>query len=362
MKTVFLWAKGVDNVLLGEPKVAGVPLQMSMWAKAFLEKGWRVQSISSRIGEYIVDDVRFVQIPHCSPRWVKLHLGFVGEIIESYKFLKKIKPDMVFTRAMTLDLLTLAVCSKLLNFKFVFFGASDEDFLPRKQSKWNFNHGLNKYYRESLRIVRYIVTQNRFQSDSLMKHYGQDSIIIPNIWSMGVDELRDKEFDVIWVGNLRRLKRAEWFLNLAKMLPQCRFALVGGVAEQDYYDEIKSKSDSIDNLDFKGACNLQKTNELISKSRILACTSEFEGFPNTFLQAWSYNVPVISTVDPSDVIKNNNLGLFVLTEDDFLVAVKKILSEKDDYNDKVKSIKQYFLSNHSADIQLDKLLSWINDV
>ena len=360
MKTVFLWAKGVDNVLLGKPKVAGVPLQMSMWAKAFLEKGWRVQSISSRIGEYIVDDVRFVQIPHCSPRWVKLHLGFVGEIIESYKFLKKIKPDMVFTRAMTPDLLTLAICAKFLKFRFVFFGASDEDFLPREKSRWNFNHGLNRYYRESLKMVNYIVTQNSFQAETLKQYYGRDSLIIPNVWSLGVSESDIKEYDVIWVGNLRRLKRAEWLLELARLMPQCRFAIVGGVAEQDYYDEIKSESDTLNNLVFRGACNLQKTNELISRSKVLTCTSEFEGFPNTFLQAWSYNVPVISTVDPSNVIKEHNLGSFVINKDDFFSSVNTLLSDDKGYKEKVESIKKYFQSNHSAGIQLEKLLSWIS--
>ena len=40
------------------------------------------------------------------------------------------------------------------------------------------------------------------------------------------------------------------------------------------------------------------------KSKILINTSSFEGFPNTFVQAWANGVPVISLkVDPDNIIK-----------------------------------------------------------
>ena len=361
MNKVFLWARGVDSVLLGEPKVAGVPLQMSMWAKAFQKNNWVVSSIATHTDSYEVNGVHFVQAPQCSSKWRKLHLSFIGDTIATYSFLKKQKPDMVFLRSMTRELLTLAVCAKILRFKYVFFGASDHDFLPNKESKWNFNHGLERYYRFSLRFVKYIVTQNEFQAKKLKENWGRDSIIIPNIWYAGSSESLTKKYDVIWVGNLRKLKRAEWFLNLARRLPQSRFAIVGGVSEQDYYNKIRLEASSISNLDFKGACNLHETNSLISKSRLLACTSEFEGFPNTFLQAWSYNVPVVSTVDPSEVIKTYNLGIVIDTEEGFINAVNKISKECSLYEDIVESINDYFMNHHSADSQKERLMSWINE-
>src|SRR5690606_42117859 len=37
-------------------------------------------------------------------------------------------------------------------------------------------------------------------------------------------------------------------------------------------------------------------------------TSDYEGFPNTFLQAWVRRVPVVSFYDPDSVIRRRGLG------------------------------------------------------
>jgi len=90
------------------------------------------------------------------------------------------------------------------------------------------------------------------------------------------------------------------------------------------------------------------------------CTSEYEGFPNTFLQAWSNNVPVISTVDPSDVIKEYKLGLVVNTEAELLAATNTLLSDNSLYDEIQKNIKQYFELNYDSQTQYEKAISYID--
>ncbi len=50
------------------------------------------------------------------------------------------------------------------------------------------------------------------------------------------------------------------------------------------------------------------TIELLRRAQVVVSTSESEGFPNVFLQAWSSGTPVVATVDPDGVISANGLG------------------------------------------------------
>jgi len=42
------------------------------------------------------------------------------------------------------------------------------------------------------------------------------------------------------------------------------------------------------------------------RALVLMCTSKWEGFPNTFLEAWSRGIPTVSTVDPDGIIEARN--------------------------------------------------------
>jgi hypothetical protein len=47
---------------------------------------------------------------------------------------------------------------------------------------------------------------------------------------------------------------------------------------------------------------------LYRQARLLLCTSESEGFPNVFLEAWLCARPVLTSVDPDDVVATFQLG------------------------------------------------------
>ncbi len=58
-------------------------------------------------------------------------------------------------------------------------------------------------------------------------------------------------------------------------------------------------------------------------------TSCLEGFPNVFLESWSYSKPVISLgFDPDDIISRHGLGR-VVQDFDGLVAATRELADSD---------------------------------
>jgi glycosyltransferase involved in cell wall biosynthesis len=196
--------------------------------------------------------------------------------------------------------------------------------------------------------MEYVVTQNQAQHDALKRNYRKESLIMPNIWIPSEQKKHEKEYDAIWVSNLRPLKRAEWFLEVANRHPQFRFCIVGGYLDKDYYSSIQQKSQEIPNLSFLGAKSFEEVNTLIAKSRLLVCTSEYEGFPNTFLQAWAQSVPVVSTVNPNNVFENHKLGVYVENVDSLCENTCTLLMDVQLYNDYMICIQNYFTENHSA--------------
>lgn len=343
---VFLYYTGIDDVLMGTNNVTGIQVQMSFWAKVFVAHGWKVYSFTNH-ESHSIDGIEFIQK---KSSWLERHgLSILYEPIEAFRVFKKTHSDVVLVRGARRSLYAIKKASDLVGAKVVFMGASDRDFEPGKELI--LGSSLNpKLYHRAIRNISCFVTQNQLQADNLLKHYGKQSVIIPNIWiSQTAKENKEIDYAALWVANLRRLKRAEWFISLAQKLPQYRFAIIGGVNENDYYDRIKAEVENIPNLDFLGPRSLNDVNVLLSKSKLLVCTSEFEGFPNTFLQAWSESVPVISTVNPSGVITEFGLGKVVDNESDLLKATKEFLISDDLFEQCQQNIKAYFLVHHDAD-------------
>src|SRR5207237_10398780 len=93
-------------------------------------------------------------------------------------------------------------------------------------------------------------------------------------------------------------------------LPEATIHMVGGPlpGEEALYAEVRREASRRPNLVFHGRLSYHDTNALYARARLLVNTSEVEGFPNTYLQAWINGVPVISYLDPGVVIARNGLG------------------------------------------------------
>lgn len=355
---IFLWTSEVENVLKGKDKIGGIAIQMYFWAKAFQKHGWEVYAFGNSCESAQIDGVNL--IPYTEHKLLNsLHLIIIREYSDSYNVLKQIAPDVVIVRGATRSLYVLSSICKRLHIKLVYFSASDSDFYPGNEILTNKLNSI--LYRKSIKRIPYIVTQNMFQADMLLKQYGHKSISIPNIWlAEEIKERTEKKYDAIWVANIKPLKRPEWFIHLASSYPQFSFAMVGGPNDKVSYESAKKSCANLSNIEFFGAQPFSRVNQLISTSKILFCTSEFEGFPNTFLQAWSYNVPVISTVNPSESITKYKLGLVVESEDELFKSFERMMNETLLYESCVSSIQNYFSKIHSANSRFDELIQFLS--
>lgn len=349
---IIIWTSDVINLIEGK-QIGGIAVQMYFWAKVFAKNGWQVYSFNENAKHTIKKEAVVFKPKRSAPS-----MNVLLEWWYAFFFILIIRPNIIAYRGANRALFPLSVFSKLFGIKLVMFGASDVNFEPGKELVGS---GFNrKQYQRAVKRIRLFVTQNKHQHDTLLKNYGKESLMLYNIW--GDVALKTEETatasDVVWVANFRRLKRAEWVIEAAKQCPEYRFAMAGGGSD-DYYNEMQIQAQTVGNLDFLGPRSFFYTNNMVRQSRVLLCTSTFEGFPNTFLQAWSYGIPVISTVDPSSIIADNSLGVIIAKEDDLTGAIRKVLDDKEYYNKLKDSVLGFFNKNHSSQTGYEQLVKYI---
>lgn len=353
-KKVIIWNTGIDNLITGQGAVGGLTVQLYFWAKTFVSREWKVYSFSSNKkcsleGIYFLYSrkYRFVDI--------------IYKFFSCLYVLLCVRPEIIVCRGADRSLFWIALFAKIVRAKCLFFGASDVNFVIGKDTLVG-NKINTLLYRRSLSFVSHIIVQNEVQKKTLQANYNRESLVIPNIWlNKPTKSDNNKVYDVLWVANMRRLKRPEWFISLAKEMPNYKFAMVGGITlgDRDYFLQIKKMTEGVDNLHFCGAMPFAEVNSLFSKVKILVCTSEYEGFPNTFLQAWSNGIPVVSTVDPNHLISSRSLGYFIQTEKDLHSRVDLLLKDLSIYEAQSDKIKEYFEQSHSATNAFNLLMSYI---
>lgn len=351
-RKIIFWTPEIINLIDGKP-IGGIAVQMFFWAQVFAENGWQVFSFAENAKE-TVSRKGIIFIP---TRNIK-RINFFLEWWRSMKYMLTVRPEVVVYRGANRHLLSLSIFAKLFGVKLVFFSASDVNFEPGKElvgSEFN-----RKLYHYSIQHIHYFITQNQHQHDTLLKNYGKDSLTMYNIWGKipNNEEGMPPRSNAVWVANFRKLKRAEWVLTAAKQCKDYHFVMAGG-GDNEYYKEMQKEARKIDNLEFLGPKSFFYTNSLVQKSKVLLCTSTFEGFPNTFLQAWSNGLPIISTVDPSGIIAENSLGEVVVSEEQLVDALRRVLGDEDYYRQLCASVRDFFQKNHASQSKYEQLIEYI---
>jgi glycosyltransferase involved in cell wall biosynthesis len=192
-------------------------------------------------------------------------------------------------------------------------------------------------YDFGLKRADVVAAQTVFQQQMLRDNHGIESTVVnmmvepPAHRSAPESERdaasRDKDIDVLWVSNLRSLKRPELALELARQLPDVKFTLAGGPMPggQTYFDDVAAAAARLPNVTMLGAVRYADTGALFDRAKLFLNTSSIEGFPNTFLQAWIRGVPVVSFFDPDGMVNRQQLGRIATSLDDMREGIRGLL-------------------------------------
>lgn len=300
-------AMNIFPVLSGESSdelVGGAEVQQTLLVRALAADGFRVTVLTADHGQPEVVDSGGVCIHRVrSPgkRGIK-GLRFIHpHLTDVVMALRRIDPDVVYFRTAGFRAAAVAWYARLARKPFVYACASDLELLADAREPSTRRDAY--LFRLALRCADSVLVQNVRQRQLLKDNLGRDGVILPNCyWEPGAG-VGAAGGHVLWVGSVRPLKSPEVFIELARRHPARRFRMVGGASHQDptgpeYYERIRAIAATVTNLEFVGYVPFRDVGKHFDHASVLVNTSQTEGFPNTFLQAWIRGVPTLSFVNP----------------------------------------------------------------
>jgi len=199
-----------------------------------------------------------------------------------------------------------------------------------------------------------IVAQTKDQIRMLHENFGRraDRLIrnfhpVPPACNKRVEPLT-----VVWIANFKSLKRPELFLEIASRLQdlsKIEFVMVGQpYPSHSLQSRFEQAMQRHPNVRYLGAVPQEDVNRLLERSHLLVNTSEWEGFSNTFIQAWMRSVPVITLgVNPDGLLDNSYLGCNHVSTAEIASSIRGLASNPDLLEDMGKRSRQFAIRRFS---------------
>lgn len=362
MKIVFLndhvyeYAVGAKNATGG--------LERNIWilSRILATAGWIVQvgvrGVLREKERKIIEGVEYIGVGQGPSRYGKV-------LAEWYRFLSSERPDWLFWAGASHLWGPLVEIARVLGVGTIFHTCVDADAQP---SRGVFpRSGLWPLYAWGLWRTDRIFVQHTGQLHMLHARLRSKSCILPKIGlfpAAVTPHARRKKY-VAWVGMLREHKRPDHLVAIAREAPDTQFVVCGGVTEYQtrsgYGERVIEALNKLPNVDCRGRVAPQEAEEVIANAAMLLCTSDEEGFPNTFMQAWASGTPVVTMkVDPDKIIETEGLGRVSGTTEQSIGVIRELMDSVELRQEMGEKAWRYVSEHHGVAAVLEIFTDTLN--
>ena len=342
--------------------IGGIEWQTSMMARWFAARGYPVSMITWDEGQedgVEIDGVRVLKMCRKDagikglrffwPKWTSLVAA-----------MQRANADIYYYNCGDLGLGQVVMWCRRHARKSVYSVASDPDCDPELPVLKKLRERV--LYKYGLHHVDSVVVQTRRQQQMLREGFGIDSTMISmpcevpcKNGDVGRETTQEESMHVLWVGRISKEKRFEWLLDVAEQCSQIIFDVVGASnSDSEYARVLTKRAAGITNVRMHGRVPYGEMASYYQRCRVLCCTSAYEGFPNTFLEAWSHGLPIVSSFDPDNLIDECDLGVVAKDVLGLANGIKSLLNSQQHWRKASSAAKQYYLANHTPDACLPR--------
>jgi glycosyltransferase involved in cell wall biosynthesis len=349
----------------GQYGMGGESVQQALLAQALAKRGHKVSMV---VLDYGQDDgaqwngirtYKAFALLAGVPVFRFIHPRWTG----TWSALARADADIYYTSCAGMHVGLAAMFCRRHRKRFVFRTASDVD-CDRARVRTFVRLARDRLlYAWGLRRADAILVQSEAQARTMARTFGLQSrvagMLVERSQPSGVQDI-----DVLWVGNIRQVKRPDRVLDLAVALPQLRIHVVGGPTrgEEALFEHFTRAAAARPGLVFHGRLPYRDTNRLFDRARLLVNTSDVEGFPNVYLQAWARGVPVVTLLDPDDVISREGLGIAADAPERIPAAVESLLADTDAWRAASVRCRTFMDRNYGEDTILADYLGTFAEI
>lgn len=342
-------ARGADVSHIG-----GAEVQQLYIARGLIEHGYRVSFVTKDHGQpdgELLDGIRVFKayrpdaglpgLRSVHPRWTRL-----------WAAMRRADADVYYQRTGGLETGQVCLWCRLHRRSFVFSVSHDSQCKPELPKLTSLRHRM--IYRFGLRNADAVVAQTHAQQTMLSRWMPRDTELIRSCIPLpsGDRVTEHPPLDpprVLWVGRLSPEKRPDVLLDVARLCPNVQFDMVGSAnRESDFARSILEQAARIPNINRPGYVPHHEMAGYYRNATALLCTSAAEGFPNTFLEAWAHGRPVISTLDPDDVVSRSGSGLVASEARDLSRQIMHLLNDRSAWRRCAEAARRHVETEHSV--------------
>ncbi len=347
----------------GPTTMGGSELQLWLIGRALHDNGYRVSFLVGDYGQpssMMTGDGMAVVRAYRQDTQRTVTEVLLRRLRQFWKSLRAVDADVYVCRGLTGQAGVAAAFAKLYRRRFIFWFARNIDAIysvPRRSSLPLMERWPAWY---AIRYADAIVVQSEDQRALLREYAGRTGVTIPNASPQEVTFPSGKAGQyALWLGSIRPVKRPHMVLDVAERAYDVRFVVAGGKmdAYSELYDSFVDRARRLANVDFLGFVPFEETSDLFRRAGVLLSTSETEGFPNVFLQAWSTGVPTVATCDPDRIITRHKLGFHCQDAADMAEAVLNILGSPRMQQQMGQRACDYVTTHHSVGSVISKVES-----
>jgi glycosyltransferase involved in cell wall biosynthesis len=350
MKIVFLNDVAYAYAAGGSSAIGGSERNIWFHSRALAAAGWTVQVGVRRALNHqerkVIDGVEYVGIGH-------------GQVLLTwYRFLVTERPDWLYWGGADHLWGPLVEIAKLAGVRTVFHAALDADMVPT---------------RAAIRRPRWwpLYAWGLWRADRIfVQHAGQLSLLHPRLKSKAYRLPKvcpispnmkphcQRQPYVAWVGTLREHKRPDNLIEIAKRLPGIQFVVCGGPSEYlttpGYSMRMVEALAKLQNVDYRGRVAHEEAMSVIANAALLLCTSDEEGFPNTFTQAWASGTPIVTLkVDPDNIIETIELGTVSKSVEVAANDIQSLVASPERREDMAGRARRYVSERHNEAVVVE---------